>query len=177
MFLCCCSQCCILLNQKWSEWLWLTCVCVFLSHPSCTQLDAWWNMVMKMVRIHLMRPQLWDQVKWPSIMGTGVLYLLLLSTCLGQDTEGKVSLSLKPLFPLLIYLLFSHYLCLCLVFSLCLHLFFLLFYNSEPIQFLSAWLQCQNCAHDFRLNFKRRPLWRFLVHYWSMWYLLMIEDA
>ncbi|XP_035527225.1 protocadherin-15-like [Morone saxatilis] len=44
-------------------------------------------MVVKMVRTHLMGPLSWGQVKWPSIMGTGVLYLLLLSTCLGQDTE------------------------------------------------------------------------------------------
>ncbi|XP_037610814.1 protocadherin-15-like isoform X3 [Sebastes umbrosus] len=46
-------------------------------------------MVVKMVRTHLMGPLSWGRVKWPSIMGTGVLYLLLLSTCLGQDTDGK----------------------------------------------------------------------------------------
>ncbi|XP_032358281.1 protocadherin-15 isoform X2 [Etheostoma spectabile] len=44
-------------------------------------------MVVKMVRTQLMGPLSWGPVKWPSIMGTGVLYLLLLSTCLGQDTE------------------------------------------------------------------------------------------
>ncbi|XP_036937401.1 protocadherin-15-like isoform X2 [Acanthopagrus latus] len=44
-------------------------------------------MVLKMVRTHLMGPLSWGRVKWPRIMGTGVLYLLLLSTCLGQDTE------------------------------------------------------------------------------------------
>ncbi|KAF3853613.1 hypothetical protein F7725_014301 [Dissostichus mawsoni] len=47
-------------------------------------------MVVKMVRTHLMGPLSWGRVKWPSIMGTGVLYLLLLSTCLGQDTEGTL---------------------------------------------------------------------------------------
>ncbi|XP_075949847.1 protocadherin-15-like [Anarhichas minor] len=40
-----------------------------------------------MVRTHLMGPLSWGRVKCPSIIGTGVLYLLLLSTCLGQDTE------------------------------------------------------------------------------------------
>ncbi|XP_034425621.1 protocadherin-15b isoform X3 [Hippoglossus hippoglossus] len=40
-----------------------------------------------MVRTGLMGPLSWGRVKWPSVMGTGVLYLLLLSTCLGQDTE------------------------------------------------------------------------------------------
>ncbi|XP_044193694.1 protocadherin-15-like isoform X1 [Thunnus albacares] len=40
-----------------------------------------------MVRMHLMGPLSWGRVKWPGIMGTGVLYLLLLSTCFGQDTE------------------------------------------------------------------------------------------
>ncbi|XP_036937405.1 protocadherin-15-like isoform X6 [Acanthopagrus latus] len=45
-------------------------------------------MVLKMVRTHLMGPLSWGRVKWPRIMGTGVLYLLLLSTCLGQDTEA-----------------------------------------------------------------------------------------
>ncbi|XP_067344943.1 protocadherin-15-like [Channa argus] len=40
-----------------------------------------------MVGMHLMRPRLWDRVKWSSVMGTGVLYLLLLSTCVGQDAE------------------------------------------------------------------------------------------
>ncbi|XP_078135215.1 protocadherin-15b [Sander vitreus] len=44
-------------------------------------------MVVKMGRAHLMGPLSWGRVKWPRIMGTGVLYLLLLSTCLGQDTE------------------------------------------------------------------------------------------
>ncbi|XP_056221878.1 protocadherin-15-like isoform X2 [Seriola aureovittata] len=44
-------------------------------------------MVVKMVRTYLMGPPSWSRVKWPSIMGAGVLYLLLLSTCLGQDTE------------------------------------------------------------------------------------------
>ncbi|KAM7370799.1 hypothetical protein PAMP_010319 [Pampus punctatissimus] len=39
--------------------------------------------------MHLMGPLPWGQVKWSVIMGTGVLYLLLLSTCFGQDTEGK----------------------------------------------------------------------------------------
>ncbi|XP_040924588.1 protocadherin-15-like isoform X6 [Betta splendens] len=45
---------------------------------------------MEMLRRRLMSPRPWDRVRWPSIMGTGVLYLLLLllpSTCLGQDTE------------------------------------------------------------------------------------------
>nr|XP_019938424.1 PREDICTED: protocadherin-15-like [Paralichthys olivaceus] len=40
-----------------------------------------------MVRTRLMGPLSWGRVKWPSAMGTGVFYLLLLSTCLGQDTE------------------------------------------------------------------------------------------
>ncbi|CAK6979421.1 LOW QUALITY PROTEIN: protocadherin-15-like, partial [Scomber scombrus] len=42
---------------------------------------------LKMVSMHLMGPLSWGRVKWPGIMGTGVLYLLLLSTCFGQDTE------------------------------------------------------------------------------------------
>ncbi|XP_036937402.1 protocadherin-15-like isoform X3 [Acanthopagrus latus] len=54
-------------------------------------------MVLKMVRTHLMGPLSWGRVKWPRIMGTGVLYLLLLSTCLGQDTEEcKLSRSGPP---------------------------------------------------------------------------------
>ncbi|CAJ1081054.1 protocadherin-15-like isoform X4 [Xyrichtys novacula] len=44
-------------------------------------------MVVKMVRTHLMGPLSWGGVKWPSTIGRGVLYLLLLSTCLAQDTE------------------------------------------------------------------------------------------
>ncbi|XP_034563499.1 protocadherin-15-like isoform X4 [Notolabrus celidotus] len=44
-------------------------------------------MVVKMGRTHLMGPLSWGRVRWLNIMGTGVLYLLLLSTCLGQDTE------------------------------------------------------------------------------------------
>lgn len=96
-----------------------------------------------MVRMHLMRPQLWDRVKWPSIMGTGVLYLLLLSTCLGQDTEGKVRLFLYPLLPLLIYLLFSHSFCLCLVFSFCLHLFLFCLIIQSPFN---------SSQHDFSIR-------------------------
>lgn len=70
----------------------------FSSSSSSLQLDARWSMVLKMVRTHLMGPLSWGRVKWPSIMGTGVLYLLLLSTCLGQDTEGKGTLQLPLLF-------------------------------------------------------------------------------
>ncbi|XP_035807814.2 protocadherin-15b isoform X3 [Amphiprion ocellaris] len=44
-------------------------------------------MVVKMVRMRLMGLLSWDRVKWPNVMGAGVLCLLLLSTCLGQDTE------------------------------------------------------------------------------------------
>ncbi|XP_038592050.1 protocadherin-15-like isoform X1 [Micropterus salmoides] len=44
-------------------------------------------MVVKMVITHLMGPLSCGLVKWPSIMRTGVLYLLLLSTCLSQDTD------------------------------------------------------------------------------------------
>lgn len=94
------------------------CLCV-LCLLCCTQLDAWWSMVITMVRRHLMRPQSRDRVRWPSIMGTGVLYLLLLSSCLGQDTEGKVSLSCSSLI-------------------LSVFLSFLLSYNSQPIQLFSA---------------------------------------
>ncbi|CAB1457037.1 unnamed protein product [Pleuronectes platessa] len=50
-----------------------------------------------MVRTRLMGPLSWSRVKWPSVMGTGVLYLLLLSTCLGQETEEcKLSRSGPP---------------------------------------------------------------------------------
>lgn len=64
------------------------------------QVVACWNMVVKMVRTHLMGPMSQSWVKWPSIMGTRLLYLLLLlllSTCLGQDTEGKGFLRTCPL--------------------------------------------------------------------------------
>ncbi|XP_047465769.1 protocadherin-15-like isoform X3 [Mugil cephalus] len=46
-------------------------------------------MVVKIVRMRLMEPLSWGRVKWQSVMGTGVLcvLLLLLSTSLGQDTE------------------------------------------------------------------------------------------
>ncbi|XP_037546821.1 protocadherin-15 [Nematolebias whitei] len=44
-------------------------------------------MVVKMVRMCLMEPLSWGQIKWLNVMRTGVLHLLLLSTCLGQDTE------------------------------------------------------------------------------------------
>lgn len=55
-------------------------------------------MVVKIVRMRLMEPLSWGRVKWQSVMGTGVLYLLLLllSTSLGQDTEGKEGLSVSP---------------------------------------------------------------------------------
>ncbi|TKS89597.1 Protocadherin-15 Precursor [Collichthys lucidus] len=55
-------------------------------------------MLVKMVRTHLMGPLSQARVKWPSLMGTGVLYLLLLlSTCLGQDAEEcKLSRSGPP---------------------------------------------------------------------------------
>lgn len=78
------------------DWPVFMCSCLFLS----TQLDAWWSMVVKMVRMQLMGPLSWGRVKWPGIMGTGVLYLLLLSTCFGQDTEGKRSLYLSLFFTL-----------------------------------------------------------------------------
>uniref|UniRef100_A0A668AHD1 Protocadherin-15 n=1 Tax=Myripristis murdjan TaxID=586833 RepID=A0A668AHD1_9TELE len=44
-------------------------------------------MVVKMVGSRSMGPLSWGRFKWPGIMGIGVLYLLLLSTCLGQDAE------------------------------------------------------------------------------------------
>uniref|UniRef100_A0AAQ5XSB4 Protocadherin-15 n=1 Tax=Amphiprion ocellaris TaxID=80972 RepID=A0AAQ5XSB4_AMPOC len=54
-------------------------------------------MVVKMVRMRLMGLLSWDRVKWPNVMGAGVLCLLLLSTCLGQDTEEcKLSRSGPP---------------------------------------------------------------------------------
>ncbi|KAM8876084.1 protocadherin-15b isoform 1-T1 [Synchiropus picturatus] len=40
-----------------------------------------------MVGTHLIGPLSWGRVKRRGVMGTGVLFLLLLSTCLGQDTE------------------------------------------------------------------------------------------
>lgn len=62
------------------------------------QVVACWNVVVKMVRTHLMGPLSQSWVKWPSTMGTQLLYLLLLlSTCLGQDTEGKGFLRTSPL--------------------------------------------------------------------------------
>ncbi|KAM4525021.1 protocadherin-15-like [Odontesthes bonariensis] len=44
-------------------------------------------MVVKMVRTHLLGPLTWGQVRWMNVIRTGALYLLLLSSCLGQDTE------------------------------------------------------------------------------------------
>uniref|UniRef100_UPI003AAE6E9B protocadherin-15-like n=1 Tax=Centroberyx gerrardi TaxID=166262 RepID=UPI003AAE6E9B len=44
-------------------------------------------MVVKMAGVRSMGPLSRDRFKWPGIVGIGVLYLLLLSTCLGQDTE------------------------------------------------------------------------------------------
>uniref|UniRef100_A0AAX7U417 Protocadherin-15 n=1 Tax=Astatotilapia calliptera TaxID=8154 RepID=A0AAX7U417_ASTCA len=44
-------------------------------------------MVVKMVRMRLTGPLSWGWCKWSSVTGMGVLYLLMLSTCLGQDTE------------------------------------------------------------------------------------------
>ncbi|XP_056286606.1 protocadherin-15-like [Pseudoliparis swirei] len=44
-------------------------------------------MAVKMVRTHFPGPPSWGRVKCPSVIGTGVLHLLLLSTCLGQDME------------------------------------------------------------------------------------------
>ncbi|TNN38798.1 hypothetical protein EYF80_051039 [Liparis tanakae] len=44
-------------------------------------------MVVKMLRTRLTGPSPCGRVKRPSVMGAGVLYLLLLSTCLGQDPE------------------------------------------------------------------------------------------
>ncbi|XP_025765623.1 protocadherin-15 isoform X1 [Oreochromis niloticus] len=40
-----------------------------------------------MVRMRLTGPLSWGWCKWSSVTGMGVLYLLMLSTCLGQDTE------------------------------------------------------------------------------------------
>ncbi|KAM6897023.1 protocadherin-15-like [Xenentodon cancila] len=54
-------------------------------------------MVVKMVRMRLMGLLSWGWVRWINVMGTGVLYLLLLSTCRGQDTEEcKLSRSGPP---------------------------------------------------------------------------------
>ncbi|XP_017293900.1 protocadherin-15-like isoform X3 [Kryptolebias marmoratus] len=44
-------------------------------------------MVVKMGRMCLMGPLSWGQVRRMNVMRTGVLHLLLLSACLGQDTE------------------------------------------------------------------------------------------
>ncbi|XP_068611043.1 protocadherin-15-like [Brachionichthys hirsutus] len=44
-------------------------------------------MVVKMVKTHSMGPLSWGRIKRSSVMGTGVLFLLLLSMCFGQDTE------------------------------------------------------------------------------------------
>ncbi|XP_063339106.1 protocadherin-15-like [Pelmatolapia mariae] len=44
-------------------------------------------MVVKTVRMRLTGPLSWGWCKWSSVTGMGVLYLLMLSTCLGQDTE------------------------------------------------------------------------------------------
>lgn len=43
--------------------------------------------VLKMVRTLLMGPQSRGRVKWQRIIGAGVLYALLLSTCLGQESQ------------------------------------------------------------------------------------------
>lgn len=76
--------------------LWCLCLSLF-----SLQLDARWNTVVKMVGDHLTRQPAWPQVRWPSPLGTLFLsLLLLLSTCLSQDTEGKGILYLRgsPLF-------------------------------------------------------------------------------
>lgn len=52
------------------------------------QLDARWKVV-TMARRHLTRRPAQPRVTGPCSLGAGLLYLLLLSTCLGQDTEGK----------------------------------------------------------------------------------------
>ncbi|XP_023196659.1 protocadherin-15-like isoform X3 [Xiphophorus maculatus] len=44
-------------------------------------------MVVRMVRTRLMGPPSRGRVRWMNVMRTGVLHLLLLSACLGQDTE------------------------------------------------------------------------------------------
>lgn len=77
-----------------SEISWATvrgqCWCVFVSFFSL-QLDAQWSVVVKMARRHLTRWLTQPRVRWPCFLGMGLFYLLLvmLSTCLGQDTEGK----------------------------------------------------------------------------------------
>ncbi|XP_078793598.1 protocadherin-15 isoform X3 [Oryzias latipes] len=54
-------------------------------------------MVVKMVKVRLMGPQSWGQVRWMNLTGVGVLYLLLLSTCVGQEAEEcKLSRSGPP---------------------------------------------------------------------------------
>lgn len=76
--------------RSYMRWVIVTdpCLCVAVSFSSL-QLDARWKVVVKMVRMCLMGPLSWGRVKWPSIMGTGLLFLLLLSACRGQDTEGE----------------------------------------------------------------------------------------
>ncbi|XP_054878601.1 protocadherin-15-like [Poeciliopsis prolifica] len=44
-------------------------------------------MVVRMVRTRLMGPPSRGRVRWMNVMRTGLLHLLLLSACLGQDTE------------------------------------------------------------------------------------------
>lgn len=79
------------------------------------QLDAWWSMVVKMVRMRLTGPLSWGWCKWSSVTGMGVLYLLMLSTCLGQDTEGKASFSLHVLITVLPLHFVSLFCLMCLI--------------------------------------------------------------
>lgn len=79
------------------------------------QLDAWWSMVVKMVRMRLTGPLSWGWCKWSSVTGMGVLYLLMLSTCLGQDTEGKASFSLHDLITFLPLHFVSLFCLMCLI--------------------------------------------------------------
>lgn len=79
------------------------------------QLDAWWSMVVKMVRMRLTGPLSWGWCKWSSVTGMGVLYLLMLSTCLGQDTEGKASFSLHDLITVLPLHFVSLFCLMCLI--------------------------------------------------------------
>lgn len=98
MFMCCYLYLhTVPLKMSDCDWPVFMCSCLLLS----TQLDT----QLKMVRMHLMGPLSWGQVKWPGIMGTGVLYLLLLSTCFGQDTEGKRSLYPSSFFCFHIFLI------------------------------------------------------------------------
>lgn len=78
-------------TEKTNKKQWVSCVFTLSVHLSCLQAEAHGNAaVVKMLRTHTRGPPSRGPVRPLVSLGVGLLHLLLLlSTCLGQDTDGN----------------------------------------------------------------------------------------